>query len=255
MFGLVTLIQMIGNIFFSFKEIDVNGDLFKSWVELTSPLWEMFGSDPTDLISQKRWLAFLEGGLLPIISLTSLHFFTKYDSTKDKLEDSQKEEPISKKTNISEDINDEEYEKMIQEYVSKRIQQQEELRYKPTKEDLDKLNSFLYNIGYSGPKQEENNSEKFAPNNEDLERIQKVLDGYEKQSNIVFEPETIVEEEDEDIEKVFFDNDKVEVDEPLYSDETKIEDNQIEVNHEGHIIELNKPEVVNENKVLNYFKK
>jgi hypothetical protein len=30
----------------------------------------------------KRWLAFLEGGLLPIISLTSLHFFTKYDDGK-----------------------------------------------------------------------------------------------------------------------------------------------------------------------------
>ena len=29
-----------------------------------------------------RWLAFLEGGLLPIISLTSLHFFTKYDAGK-----------------------------------------------------------------------------------------------------------------------------------------------------------------------------
>ena len=83
MFGLVTLIQMIGNIFFSFKEIDVNGDLFKSWVELTSPLWEMLGSDPGDVISQKRWLAFLEGGLLPIISLTSLHFFTKYDRNRD----------------------------------------------------------------------------------------------------------------------------------------------------------------------------
>ena len=65
MFGLVTLIQMIGNIFFSFKEIDENGDLFKSWVELTSPLWEIMGSDPTDISSQKRWLAFLEGGLLP----------------------------------------------------------------------------------------------------------------------------------------------------------------------------------------------
>jgi hypothetical protein len=70
---------MIGNIFFSFKEIDVNGDLFKSWVELTSPVWEMLGSDINDVVSQKRWLAFLGGGLLPIISLTSLHFFVKYD--------------------------------------------------------------------------------------------------------------------------------------------------------------------------------
>jgi len=79
MFGLVTFIQMIGNIFFSYKEIDANGDLFKSWVELTSPVWDMLGSDINDIISQKRWLAFLGGGLLPIISLTSLHFFVKYD--------------------------------------------------------------------------------------------------------------------------------------------------------------------------------
>lgn len=80
MFGIVTLIQMIGNIFFSYKEIDANGDLFKSWVELTAPMWEMIGSDPADIPSMKRWLAFLEGGLLPIISLTSLHFFVKYDT-------------------------------------------------------------------------------------------------------------------------------------------------------------------------------
>jgi hypothetical protein len=92
MFGLVTFIQMIGNIFFSYKEIDANGDLFKSWVELTSPVWESFGTDITDVVSLKRWLAFLEGGLLPIISLTSLHFFIKYEdnkphSTKELLED------------------------------------------------------------------------------------------------------------------------------------------------------------------------
>ena len=79
MFGLVTLIQMIGNIFFSFNEVDSEGELFKSWIELTSPLWDAIGSDINDVVSMKRWLAFLEGGLLPIISLTSLHFFIKYD--------------------------------------------------------------------------------------------------------------------------------------------------------------------------------
>ena len=93
MFGLVTFIQMIGNIFFSYKEIDANGDLFKSWVELTSPVWESFGTDITDVISLKRWLAFLEGGLLPIISLTSLHFFIKYDDNKsNKIEDTTNED-------------------------------------------------------------------------------------------------------------------------------------------------------------------
>jgi hypothetical protein len=80
MFGLVTLIQMIGNIFYSYKEIDETGDLFKSWVELTGPIWELMGTEQTDIVGLKRWLAFLEGGLLPIISLTSLHFFVKYEN-------------------------------------------------------------------------------------------------------------------------------------------------------------------------------
>jgi hypothetical protein len=51
-------------------------------MELTGPVWEMMGSKANDVIAMKRWLAFLEGGLLPIISLTSLHFFTKYDDGK-----------------------------------------------------------------------------------------------------------------------------------------------------------------------------
>ena len=79
MFGLVTFIQIIGNVFYSFKEIDETGELFKSWVELTSPVWEAMGTEITDIVSLKRWLAFLTGGLLPVISLTSLHFFISFD--------------------------------------------------------------------------------------------------------------------------------------------------------------------------------
>jgi hypothetical protein len=90
MFGLVTFIQMIGNIFYSYNEIDANGELFKSWVELTGPVWELMGTEQTDLVGLKRWLAFLEGGLLPIISLTSLHFFVKYEDP-----NSPKEEEIT----------------------------------------------------------------------------------------------------------------------------------------------------------------
>lgn len=78
-FSIVTFIQMIGNIFYSYKEIDETSQLFKSWVELTSPIWEILGSDIDNILSQKRWLSLLEGGLLPIISLASLHFFIKYD--------------------------------------------------------------------------------------------------------------------------------------------------------------------------------
>lgn len=79
MFGLVTFVQMIGNIFYSYKEIDSNGELFNAWVELMAPIFEIFGTEPTDIIAHKRWLAILGGGLLPVISLTSLHFFVKYE--------------------------------------------------------------------------------------------------------------------------------------------------------------------------------
>ena len=86
MFGVVTFIQMVGNIFYSYKEIDASGELFKSWVELTGPIWELMGTETTDIVGMKRWLAFLEGGLLPIISLTSLHFFVKYEKPEEEKE-------------------------------------------------------------------------------------------------------------------------------------------------------------------------
>ena len=96
MFGIVTFIQMVGNIFYSFKEIDETGELFKSWIELTGPVWELMGTETTDLVGMKRWLAFLEGGLLPIISLTSLHFFVKYEKPE--------EDTYNPMTNHSEDV-------------------------------------------------------------------------------------------------------------------------------------------------------
>ena len=86
MFGVVTFVQMIGNIFYSYKEIEQNGELFIAWVELMSPIFELFGTEPTDIIAHKRWLAILSGGLLPIISLTSLHFFVKYEKTEEVIE-------------------------------------------------------------------------------------------------------------------------------------------------------------------------
>jgi hypothetical protein len=81
MFGLVTFIQMVGNIFYSYVHIDETGELFRNWIELTSPIFESMGTDPGDIIPHKRWLALLEGGLLPLISLTALHFYIKYDDS------------------------------------------------------------------------------------------------------------------------------------------------------------------------------
>ena len=94
MFGLVTFIQLMGNIFYSYNEIDKNSDLFKDWVELSSPLFEMLGSNVSDLVAQRRWLALLQGGLLPMISLASLNFFIKYGGMDDEPVVKVEERPI-----------------------------------------------------------------------------------------------------------------------------------------------------------------
>jgi hypothetical protein len=82
-FIIVTLIQFIGNIYYCFSEIDAASTQFKNWVDLTQPILEAMGSDLTDTLAQRRWLALLEGGLLPLISLTCLHFFIKYGDIDD----------------------------------------------------------------------------------------------------------------------------------------------------------------------------
>jgi hypothetical protein len=171
MFGLVTLIQMIGNIFFSYKEIDANGDLFKSWVELTSPLWEIMGSDPNDIASQKRWLAFLEGGLLPIISLTSLHFFTKYDGgKKEVVNEPTPDSPII--SGPSEEISEEDYETIKEEFLRKKLDEEVKLKYKPTQDDFNKLDNFLKSINYDGPKPEQSKADKYSPSEDDLKKME-----------------------------------------------------------------------------------
>ena len=133
MFGLVTFIQMVGNIFYSYKEIDETGELFKSWIELTGPVWELMGTETTDLIGMKRWLAFLEGGLLPIISLTSLHFFVKYEKPEeptsvkntqvDELEEPKKR-TVDEQAELEKHI-EEQMTKMVNEKIEKEIRMSE----------------------------------------------------------------------------------------------------------------------------------
>tara|TARA_R110000751_G_scaffold176447_1_gene282625 strand:- start:33 stop:974 length:942 start_codon:yes stop_codon:yes gene_type:complete len=108
MFGLVTFIQMIGNIFYSYKEIDETGELFKSWVELTGPIWESLGTELTDTVGLKRYLAYLEGGLLPIISLTSLHFFVKYEKKEEEVDNSEEKYFNSRNKHIEKLVSDRE---------------------------------------------------------------------------------------------------------------------------------------------------
>lgn len=129
-FGIVTFIQFMGNIFFSYKEIDINDGNFKSWVELVSPVYDMMGIDSSDILSHKRWLSLLTGGLLPLISLTCLHFFIKYggadEETKNLTEDT-----TTKDINTNTGNGDEEKINQVQQRIEKL---KEELVTKETNE-------------------------------------------------------------------------------------------------------------------------
>lgn len=86
-FIIVTFIQFVGNIYFSYTEINEASKFFKQWVELTQPVIDAMGIDVEDVIAQKRFLALLEGGLLPLISLTCLHFFIQYEGKPKSIEE------------------------------------------------------------------------------------------------------------------------------------------------------------------------
>ena len=77
-FGIVTLLQFIGNVYFAYSYIDIQSSSFISWVELFSPLLELIGVESTDFVGHKRFLAFFAGGMLPIISLSFLHMLVKF---------------------------------------------------------------------------------------------------------------------------------------------------------------------------------
>jgi len=74
LFGLVTFIQIVGNVFFTYKEIDPTGEGFLSWVELIQPWFEDWS-----IVDHKRLLAYIQGGTLPFMSLIALHFYIKFN--------------------------------------------------------------------------------------------------------------------------------------------------------------------------------
>jgi hypothetical protein len=150
MFGIVTFIQVLGNVFYCYKEIDSNGTLFIAWVELTSPVWELLGTEITDTISLKRWLAFLEGGLLPIISLTSLHFFITYKKEDEK--DNEEEAPFELKMSVPEgkefntpypipnfDKEDNESDENVDHSLVEEVIPEDEVSEKPVKESTEQV--------------------------------------------------------------------------------------------------------------------
>lgn len=79
-FILVTFIQFVGNLFFSFSFIEEQSELFIQWMEMAGPLFEPMGIETTDIPTHKLILALFSGGLLPIISLTFAHMLVVYSN-------------------------------------------------------------------------------------------------------------------------------------------------------------------------------
>jgi hypothetical protein len=107
-FGIVTLIQFVGNVFFAYSYIDINSSEFISWVELVAPLLEFTGIESGDVVGHRRFLAFFAGGMLPLISLSFLHMLVKFTEGNKTLKVNEiKETPIEEnEVNITEPVND-----------------------------------------------------------------------------------------------------------------------------------------------------
>lgn len=127
-FGIVTLIQFIGNIFFAYQYIDVSSESFKDWVDLVDPFVTYLGVESGDPVGHKRFLALFAGGMLPIISLSFLHMLVKF-------EEEEKKKIIELPKNLDID------ELSIQ--AGKLEAEIEKEKYTPTSEELSKLEDEL----------------------------------------------------------------------------------------------------------------
>lgn len=132
-FFIVTLIQFVGNLYFSFTYIDETSNAFKEWMNMVGSFFEMMGVDPTDPIAHKRILALLSGGLLPIISLTFAHMLVVYS---DKIEDAKTVTP--KKEFTQEELD--EIGRIAGKIEANTVETVEE---QPKYENLDKIEDYL----------------------------------------------------------------------------------------------------------------
>ena len=146
-FGIVTLIQFIGNIFFAYQYIDVNSQAFKDWVDLVDPIVSYLGVESGDSIGHKRFLALFAGGMLPIISLSFLHMLVKFE-----------EEERKNVVELPQPIVD------IDELSIKAGKMEAEIekeKYTPTQEDLERLEAELRRV----------NEQKFGTLTEEIQEV------------------------------------------------------------------------------------
>lgn len=188
-FIIVTFIQMLGNIFFSFTYIDETSQTFQDWIAMVGGLFENMGIEKTDLNTHKTVLSFLTGGLLPIISLTFAHMLVKFTEKNKEVSEEKESIPVREEIKI---VFDE----------TKKTEEPE--KWKPTDEQLSQLEEILKN---NYPVKEEVKQTPYSPSEEDLQKIEDVLNQYNEIKNEVLEETQIKEPEIEEItEETQYDN-------------------------------------------------
>jgi hypothetical protein len=184
-FGIVTLIQFIGNIFFAYQYIDISSETFKDWVDLVDPIVSYLGVESGDPVGHKRFLALFSGGMLPLISLSFLHMLVKFE------EEEKKNTPEVKLPEI--DIDELSIE------AGKMEADLENEKWVPTEEDLKKLEQILKIQDFVEPQQPL--SEEFEPYISDDFQIgpdgayEHTEDETETTNNLSFESQIVVEPE------------------------------------------------------------
>jgi hypothetical protein len=128
-FGIVTLIQFIGNIFFAYQYIDITSQSFKDWMDMVDPLVSFLGVESGDVVGHKRFLALFAGGMLPIISLSFLHMLVKF-------EEEEKKKSKDKKPN---DVDIDE----LSIAAGKKEFENDKLKYTPTENELQQIEEQL----------------------------------------------------------------------------------------------------------------
>jgi hypothetical protein len=180
-FILVTFIQFVGNLFFSFSFIEESSEIFKQWMEMAGPLFQPMGVEITDIPTHKLILALFSGGLLPIISLTFAHMLVVYSNRE--IETTPVSvidiEDLSRKAAI----------------IERENKKEEEINISPT--DVQKLDEYLKEI----------QSKKFGNQVETEQKTEEILQPKEV---ILEEPKEILSEEKIIIEEPLYIDEVVE---------------------------------------------
>ena len=233
-FIIVTFIQMLGNIFFSFTYIDETSQTFQDWISMVGGLFENMGIEQTDLNTHKTVLAFLTGGLLPIISLTFAHMLVKFTEKNKEVESIPVREEI----------------KIVFDETKKT---EEPKKWEPSEEQLSQLEEILKN---NYPVKEESNTKPYQPSEEDLRKIEEVLNGYTEivKENINNNNQVVTEDvTEEPVEEVKPITEESQYDNTVYTGllkkEEEIQSEEVEKKNDENV------ESVQDYKVLNYLKR